>query len=72
MKISDFWRSSLKEFKALLNFGGPAGSLCKADALQLSIDDSIWLVETRYFRLGRQYYSPAAKNAIETIKELFG
>ena len=36
MRNSDFWRSRLKEIEALLNFVGPAGSLCKADALQRS------------------------------------
>ena len=71
IKISDFWRSRYKECKVLSNFGGPAASICKADALQRSSDDSIWLVETKWFRLGRRSYSAAAKNAIENANELF-
>ena len=63
-RCSTSWSMSLREFKTFMNFGGPAG--CPR-----VMSDITWLVETRYFSLGEQYYSTAGANWTRMAKELF-
>ena len=63
-RCSTSWSMSLREFKTFMNFGGPA-------RWPRVMSDFTWLVETRYFSLGEQYYSTAGANWTRMAKELF-
>ncbi len=63
-RCSTSWSMSLREFKTFMNFGGPAG-------YPGVMSDITWLVETRYFSLGEQYYSTAGANWTRMAKQLF-
>ena len=63
-RFSPSWSMSLREFKTFMNLGGPAGWACFMSGI-------IWLVETRYFSLGEQYYSTAGANWTRMAKQLF-
>ena len=63
-KCSTSWSMPSREFKTFMNFGGPARR-------PRIMSDITWLVETRYFSLGEQYYSTASANWTRMAKELF-